>query len=143
MSPMLQKSYESYVFSRSDWISSFCKKVAKVVIDNIKKCFENRSKMGSTSELFQKPVSRLLSAGSRDDFGSHLGFPKRRFLDSCSLPRMLRFPLRFFSSFQHAGAPHFFVFAVSATSAPMPCDPQNPMFFMIFDVCFSSGGVSR
>ena len=77
------------------------------------------------------------------DFGSHFGFPKRLFLDSCSLPRMLRFPLRF-SALSSTPVLH--------TSWPLRCPRQarpclgthkNQCFFMIFDVCFSSRGVSR
>ena len=66
------------MFSQSDWLSPFCKKAAKLVVDNMKivlkidqKSMKNRPKMGSEIEDFSKSVSGHVSEGFGDDFGSH------------------------------------------------------------------------
>ena len=54
----------------------------KNCLGNRSKIDENRSKMGSESELFQKLVSRPFSEGSGDDFGSHGGSQMALQIDS-------------------------------------------------------------
>ena len=61
--------------------------------------------------------------------------PKTTVFLLLSLPRVLQFSRRFSTSVPHAAASNFLSCAVSAKNARMACDPQKPMFFMIWRCC--------